>query len=595
MAVFISPETIDQINRVADIVSVVGEYVKLDKRGSDWWGCCPFHSEKTGSFHVVPDKNLYYCFGCHAAGGTIKFVQEVEKISFVEAVTLLAKRFGVEIIYSNNTSNNQLKYDNSKDEMIELYNRISTLYHYSLTQDKHGKFALDYIRGRGITMETIEKFKLGYSFEDRYWLKKFLKNKNFSDDFLKKSGLFSSNYPDISFFSDRLMFPIFDRRGQCVAFGGRILHPKGDEDRKYLNSRELPHYSKKDILYAFNFAKDSIRLLKSAIICEGYMDCIAYHQCGIKNAVATCGTALTENHLKVLKNFADTILLSFDSDGAGQNATKKSILMCRKNGFSVKIVKLRGGKDPAEIMVNYGAEVLTGDINNAILDSDYLFEVYSHEYPVDTPEGKSKACLAFFDYVDALQTDIQKESSLEQLSQKFNISMQSVKRDFLNRKQAQNRLIQRTQENKDLSKTSILKVNAEIRALFAVIADTNQFELMRRELNEDVFESKEAKELFIILEDCYQCGNLSLSAILNKCENKSLENLIAKSVASGEFSQNTEQTVKDSIALIKRYGLERHREYILAKLKELKPITEDDRKEIKFLLEEKMNIDNQLK
>ena len=590
MAGFIKKETIDSVIHTTDIISVVGEYVPLTRKGSSWWGCCPFHKEKTQSFSVTPDRNMFYCFGCHKGGDVIKFVMEMEKLSYPEAITQLAKRSGIEIQYEEGYSQELSQKDTTKDELIQLYDRVATMFHYLLTQTEGGKFALDYITKRGLSMETIQKFKLGYAPADRRWLKNFLHKKNFSDDFLAKSGLFSRNYPDVAFFSDRLMFPIFNRRGQCVAMGGRLLRGEGP---KYLNSGDLIQYQKGETLYAFNFAKNAIRQEKKVIFCEGYMDCIAYHQCGIEYAVAPLGTALTEDQVKIVQGFVDTVLLSFDSDGAGQAATWKAILMCRRHNLSVKVIRLRGGKDPAEIMLNFGVDTLTKDVESAILDNDYLLDSLSHTYPVDTPEGKTKACLAFFPYIDALQTDIQKESSLEQLGQRFNLSPEAVRRDFNNREKVRERLAQR-QQNADVIKNQDIKLDAEIRAILAVITDTNQYELMRRELTETDFENQLARNLFIILEECYREGDVSFSTILNHCEDEKIQQLITKSVASGEFSQNTSQMVSDSIALIKRNSLEKRRDSLMNRIRMLNPATSEDMVTLNELLAEKMDIDTKL-
>ena len=590
MAGFIKKETIDSVIHTTDIVNVVGEYVPLTRKGSTWWGCCPFHKEKTPSFSVTPDRNMFYCFGCHKGGNVITFVMEMDKLSYPEAIVQLAKRSGVEVRYEEGYNPELIKKDTTKEEIIQLYDRVATMFHYLLTQTEGGKFALDYITKRGLTMETIEKFKLGYAPADRRWLKNFLRKKNFSDDFLAKSGLFSRNYPDVAFFSDRLMFPIFDRRGQCLAMGGRLLRGEGP---KYLNSGDLIQYQKGETLYAFNFAKNAIRQEKKVIFCEGYMDCIAYHQCGIEYAVAPLGTALTEDQLKLVQGFADTILLSFDSDGAGQAATWKAILMCRSHGLTVKVIRLKGGKDPAEIMLNFGIETLTNDVNNAIIDSDYLLDSLSQSYPVDTPEGKTKACLAFFPYVDALQTDIQKESSLEQLGQRFNLSSEAVRRDFNNRDKVRSRMEQR-QQNAVQVKNQDIKLDAELRAILAVITDTSQFALMRTELTENDFENQLAKNLFIILEECYREGDVSFSTILSHCEDENVQQMITRTVASGEFSQNTSQMVADGIWLIKRNSLEKQRDSLLNKIRALNPSTQEDMALLNQLLAEKMDIDTKL-
>ena len=329
MSGIISQQTTDEVNARTDIVQIVQEYVPLTQKGNDWWGCCPFHNEKTPSFSVSPEKKFYYCFGCHAGGTVFNFIMEMEKVSYPEAIQFLAKKAGVEVRYSDG---GELPKEDAnaklKSEYIDLYNRVAGSFHYLLLETETGKFALDYITKRGLTKETLEKFKIGYSPSDRKWLKTFLLKKNYSEVFLRNSGLFSKKYPDYAFFSDRLMFPIFDRKGDVVALGGRFLRGDATKSPKYLNSGDLIQYKKGSTLYAFNFAKQSIRENKKVIFCEGYMDCIAYHQCGISYAVAPLGTALTEDQIHLIKPFVNTVLLSFDSDGAGQAATKRAILMC---------------------------------------------------------------------------------------------------------------------------------------------------------------------------------------------------------------------------------------------------------------------------
>ena len=590
MAGFIQKETAEAVSRAADIVSVVGEYVQLTRKGATWWGCCPFHQEKTPSFSVTPSKNMFYCFGCHKGGDVITFVMETEKLTYPEAIAQLAKKYGIEVKYAQGHQPESAKKDTEKAELVSLYDRVASMFHYLLTQTEDGAFALDYITKRGLTMQTVEKFRLGYAPADRRWLKQFLRKKNFSDEFLAKSGLFSRNYPDVAFFSDRLMFPIFDRRGQCVAMGGRILRGEGP---KYLNSGDLIQYQKGETLYAFNFAKQAIRQEKKVIFCEGYMDCIAYHQCGIVYAVAPLGTALTEEQVRLVQGFADTVLLSFDSDGAGQAATWKAIVLCRRHSLSVKVIRLKGGKDPAEIMLNFGAETLTNDVNNAIVDSDYLLDSLSHTYPVDTPEGKTKACLAFFPYIDALQTEMQKESSLDQLGQRFSLSPEAVRRDFYHRDRVRERL-ERRQADTGNADGQDIPLNAELRAILAVIADTAFFDLMRRELTENDFEDRLAKELFIVLEECYREGDMSFSSILGHCTSENVQRMITRAVASGEFSENTERMVADSIALIKRNGMERRRDSLMNRIRMIVPSTSEDRAALNELLAQKMDIDNRL-
>ena len=322
------------------------------------------------------------------------------------------------------------------------------------------------------------------------------------------------------------------------------------------------------------------------------MDCIAYHQCGIEYAVAPLGTALTDEQVHLVRPFTDEVLLSFDADGAGQKATMRAMLMLRRAGITVRIIQLVGGKDPAEIMINYGAEALTNAVSNAILDSDFLLSKLGSEYSVDTPEGKTKASLAFFTYVDALQSDIQKESCLEQLCQAFNLKPEAVKRDFLNREKAHERLNNR--QPSASSQPQKIKLTAELRSVLAVMADLDKYKMMRAELSADDFEDFSAKQLFTILEECFKDNSLSLTGVLNRCKDGRLADLITSVVSLGEYRDNTRNAVQDSIRMIKRRSLERRRNVLMERLRHLSPVTADDKEQLREILREKMEIDRKL-
>lgn len=587
--------TIDEVNSKSDIVSLIGEYVRLEKRGSEYWGCCPFHNEKTPSFHVVPDRKMYHCFGCGAGGSAISFLMEMEKMSFSEAVMALAKKCGVTVEYEEGAALSTAPEDNKKDLYKDLYTRVAGSFHYLLTSTKEGEAALKYLKGRGVSEDIAEKFMLGYAPADRHWLRKFLKGKNYSDEFLDESGLFSKKYRDISFFSNRLMFPICDKAGKVVAFSGRIL---GGEGPKYLNSGDLIQYKKGETLFAFNLAKQSIRTNKSVIICEGNMDVVAYHQAGLTWAVAPLGTALTEEQLRMLRPFADTVYLSFDNDAAGIKATNKAILLTRKLDFNVRIVNLAGGKDPSEILNEQGKNILTDFVENAILDSDFLLSVLSKKYNIGTPEGKARASLEFFQYIDVLPSDIQKESCLEQLCRTYQLKPEAVKADFENRSSVlKNIETTKRQSDKGVTNQGKFKLNAEVRAVLAVISNTDYFNLMRNSLTADDFEDATARDLFISLEECYRDDTSESISILERCEDVSLKRLVAEAVVSGEFSVNTEQAVKDSIRRIKYNSLCRKREWVLNRIRQIssEPNTLDTKSALDTLVSEKMSIDTELK
>ena len=589
----ISSDTIQQVMERTDVTALIGEYTRLERRGDEWWGCCPFHNEKTPSFKVDPSKGLYYCFGCHEGGSAVDFVCNMEKLSYREAIVFLAKLAGVEVVYSGayqsqNQENSQR--DSLRDQFTDLYTRVAGSYHYCLTSTPEGKQALDYILDRGITLETVQKFQLGYSPANRRWLRVFLKGKNYSDEFLNQSGLFSKKYPNISFFSHRLMLPICDRQGRVVAFGGRLLAGEGP---KYINSGELVQYQKGKTLYAFHHARQSIRKEKAVIFCEGYMDVLAYHQCGLTHAVAPLGTALTMDQVKLVQPFVEQVYLSFDTDQAGREATLKAILLCRQADIAVRVIALEGGKDPAEIMVNSGSKALTEFVNSARIDGDYLLSLLATEHQIETPEGKTKAALAFFPYIDALKSDIQRESWLTRLCQELDLNIEAVRKDFVHRGAAEERIrVPKEVESRPLQ----IRMNAELRAVLAVVANLDAYEQMRTDLSPEDFEDPVARELFIILEECYREESVLHGSVLAKCSDEQLKSLVARAVASGEYADNQDKVIKDSIRHIRRNSLERKRIRLLNKIRQLSltAATYEDQRLLEELISEKMSIDFEL-
>lgn len=604
MAGYISKETINQIHAQTDIVALVGETTKLDRRsGNDWWGCCPFHKEKTASFHVDGDKHMYYCFSCHKAGNAVNFVMETQSLTYPEALQYLAKKTGIAVQYEEGHGPKETEYDDTKDKLIDLYDRTANMFNYILLETQEGKEALEYLTKRGLTRETIEKFKLGYAPKDYRWLKKFLKSKSYSDQFLAESKLFNKNYPDTSFFNDRVMFPIFNRHGQTVAFSGRMLHSKDPKtDRKYMNTPEMVQYKKRETLYAFNFAKNAMRLSKAVIFCEGNMDVIAYHQAGVEYAVATCGTALTEDHLKLVRGFADTVILAFDSDAAGQNATVKSILMCRKLGFTVKIIKLKGGKDASEILQNFGPENLTNQVSNSILDSDYLLNRLGELYPIDTPEGKTKAAFEFFPYIDSLQSFSHKESCLDQLCQKLNLSPEAVRKDFQNRNQSkpQNTTSpinnRQTLNQADQNPKIQIQMNAEMRGILAVVCNPEVFSELQGNVTETDFKNPAALELYTILKECNEENSLSLPVILDRCTNPQFLPVITQAVSSKEYDgEKAVSVVKDFVRFLNKNKLEHRISELQVLIKNFQVCSEEDSQALNSLLKEKMQLELQVR
>ena len=585
----ITTETIDAVNKQTDLVSLVEQYTHLEKRGYDWWGCCPFHGEKTPSFHVIPDKKMYHCFGCGVTGSTIKFVMEMEKLSFIEAVEALAKRAGIPVVYAEG-SYQASSEDTFKETLLELYERVSGTFHYFLLNTSEGAAALRYLEGRSVSREMIDQFKLGYAPSNRRWLFKFLQTKGYSADFLARSGLFSKNYPEVSFFSGRIMFPICNRHGQLVAFGGRLLEGEGP---KYLNTGDLPQYKKGETLFAFSQAIAQIRKEKTVIFCEGYMDVIAFHQAGITNAVAPLGTALTGEQVKLIQSFADTVILSFDSDFAGQQATYKAIKLCRLGHLQVRVLRIRDGKDPAEILALKGAESLTELVKNAILDSDYLIQIAVERFDVVSPEGKAQAAAFLFPYIEVLESDIQRESTIHKFSADLGISSKALFTDYLQYDQKQEPAppVGKVEAQKRIA----LKMTAELRIVLAAAANPYLFKKMRSELTLDDFEDVAAKDLFIVLEECYRADANTYDSLLAHCSSDVLRQAVSSAIITGEFAENPEKLVYDGIYYIKQNALQRQKELIVRKLQAVRGNGGvDEIKLMNDLLNEKLHIDRTL-
>ena len=372
------PESvIQEILDKADIESVVGKYVSFTKRtGANLFGLCPFHSEKTPSFSVSPQKGIYHCFGCGKTGNSIGFIMEIEKMSFIEAVKYLGKEYGVDIPESSSDSSDSRK--ELKERVYALLTEAARFYYLSLNSDE-GQFARKYAAKRNLSNATLKNFGIGYSPDKWDALYKHLSAKGYSDEEMQSSGLFIQSKKTgklLDLFRNRLMIPIFDAFGKIVAFGGRSM---GDEMPKYINSPDSAVYKKQEHLYAFNFAKKSRE--KQLIIVEGYMDAIAMHQAGIKNAVAALGTAFTDSQLRLASKYSDEVVFFFDADNAGQAAAIRAVKMMldhlRKHTglkLRIKIACVPSGKDPDEFIKENGADEFRKVVRAARDVDDYLFD-----------------------------------------------------------------------------------------------------------------------------------------------------------------------------------------------------------------------------
>lgn len=406
-----------------DIVAVVSDHVRLTKKGGRWVGLCPFHTEKTPSFSIDPDKGLYYCFGCHKGGSAVQFLMELDKLSFPEAMEELAKKAGIALEQEEAPS----EEERERRALYELYERLCGTFHWFLTENPAGLKARERLQTRGIPDSITTEFRLGYAPRDRRWMYQFLLGKGYSSTFLQRSGLFAGSSHDFPIFSDRLMFPISDVKGRVIAFGGRLLEGEGP---KYINSPDTPLFKKQDNLFALEKALPTIKKQGEALICEGYMDALSFHAADVRIAVAPLGTAFTASQARLLKRWADRVLLCFDSDEAGTKATERACAIAASAGLDAQVVLLPGGKDASEILEKEGMGTLQKLRDFTINGGDFLVRRAKELYDISTVDGKARASTFLYPYVDALDSEVKRYAFLELASREFGANPISIRADY---------------------------------------------------------------------------------------------------------------------------------------------------------------------
>ncbi len=420
---FYSDDVIEEVRSRNDVVDLIGNYIKLTKKGSSFFGLCPFHNEKSPSFSVSRDKQMYYCFGCGAGGNVFTFVMEYENYTFVEAVKYLAERAGIKLPEVEVTEE-QKRIQNKRQRLLDIHKMTAQYFYYQL-KSKNGANARAYFEKRCLSMETIAHFGLGFSNPYRDDLYQFLKGKGYDDQILKDSGLMTidEKYGAHDKFWNRVMFPIMDVNNKVIGFGGRVL---GDGTPKYLNSPETLLFVKSRNLYGLNFARTSREAFM--IICEGYMDVIAMHQAGFTNAVASLGTAFTLQHGILLKRYTEEVHLAYDSDEAGVKAALRAIPILRSAGLRIRIIHMNPYKDPDEFIKNLGVEAFKERIEQA--ENSFMFEVsiLERSYNLGDPDGKTR----FFNEVAKrllnFDQELERNNYIEAIARKYSISFENLQK-----------------------------------------------------------------------------------------------------------------------------------------------------------------------
>ena len=396
-------EIVEEVRSRNDIVDVISGYVKLQKKGSNYFGLCPFHNEKSPSFSVSPQKQMYYCFGCGAGGNVITFLMEYESYTFPEALKILADRAGVKLPEVEYSKEERIKADR-RSILLEI-NKLAANYFYYQLHQPQGKMGYEYFRNRQLSDDTIRRFGLGFANKTSSDLYQYLRAKGYGDDILKDTGLVAVEERGThDKFWNRVMFPIMDVNNRVIGFGGRVM---GDGTPKYLNSPETLIFDKSRNLYGLNYARTSRE--KYILACEGYMDVIAMHQAGFTNAVASLGTAFTSQQAALLKRYTDTVILTYDSDGAGVRAALRAIPILKEVGISTRVLSLKPYKDPDEFIKNMGADAFRERIQAA--QNSFLFEidVLKRDFQLEDPEEKTRfhnaVARKLLEFPEALERD----------------------------------------------------------------------------------------------------------------------------------------------------------------------------------------------
>ena len=416
-------ELIEEVRTKNDIVDVISGYVRIQKKGSNYFGLCPFHNEKSPSFSVSQSKQIFYCFGCGAGGNVITFLMEYENATFQEAVKILADRAGINL--PEMEYNEEARQKESRRAKLLEINKEAARYYYYMLRDSRGRTGYQYLSGRSLTEETMKKFGLGFADGSSSDLTAYLRARGYPDELLQESGLlaFDEKRGVHDKFWNRVMFPIQDGNHRVIGFGGRVM---GDAKPKYLNSPETMIFDKSRNLYGLNFARTSRK--GNIILCEGYMDVIAMHQAGFTQAVASLGTAFTTGQASLLRRYTEDVLLAYDSDGAGVNAAMRAIGILKESGLRGRVIDMKPYKDPDEFMKNLGAEAFEERISQA--QNSFFFElsILERDYQMEDPESRTNFHREIAKKLCGFEEEVERENYIEAVAQKYHIGFDNLRR-----------------------------------------------------------------------------------------------------------------------------------------------------------------------
>ena len=559
-------EVIEEVRSSNNIVDIIGGYVRLQKKGSSYFGLCPFHNEKSPSFSVSPNKQMYNCFGCGAGGNVFTFIMEYENQTFPEAVKILADRAGIALPEAELTEE-QKRERNKRQLLLEINKTAANYFYYQLNGDQ-GQQAREYLENRRLSKETQIHFGLGYASKYSNDLYLYLKKKGYQDQILKETGLLTYDEKRGAHdkFWNRVMFPIMDVNNRVIGFGGRVM---GDGTPKYLNSPETMLFDKSRNLYGLNYARTSRK--PYMIICEGYMDVIAMHQAGFTNAVASLGTAFTAQHSVLLKRYTQEVRLAYDSDGAGQKAALRAIPILKSAGINVRVIHMDPYKDPDEFIKNLGTEAFQERIDAA--ESSFMFEisVLEKNYKQSDPEGRASFMKAMARRLLEFPQELERNIYIDAIAGRYGIASEELKRMVnsfgasMSREQVEAAIYQQQEREEMPAKKRVEKEDSVLTAqkffLTWLIEEPSIYDKTKDYINEDDFvEPLYHHVAALVFEELRATGQVMPARILNQFEDveeqKTAASLFNTRLKTDDDPAVREKALNETVKRIKKNSLE---------------------------------------
>lgn len=555
---YYSDELIEEVRSRNDIVDVISGYVKLQKKGSSYFGLCPFHNEKSPSFSVSRDKQMYYCFGCGAGGNVFTFIMEYENYSFVEALKFLADRAQVELPRQEFSKEAKERAD-LRTTLLEV-NKLAAKYFYAQLKTEGGRTAHEYLTDRKLSEETITAFGLGYSNKYSNDLHKYLRAKGYSDEIIVKAGLANMDEKNGIYdkFWNRVMFPIMDVNNRVIGFGGRVM---GDGKPKYLNSPETPIFDKSRNLYGLNRARTSRK--PYFLICEGYMDVISLHQAGFTNAVASLGTSLTAGHAALLKRYVGEVYLTYDSDEAGTKAALRAVPILKEAGVNARVIRMDPYKDPDEFIKNLGAEAFEERIGKARNGFMFSLEMLERSYDMTSPEGKTEFLREAARRLIGFEEEIERNNYIEAVAKAYRVGYEELHK-LVVKTAVQSGMAAPASRAKPAAEKERQKEDGHIvsqRILLTWLIDHEElFGQISRYITPEDFTKELYREVAGLLFEQYESGQINPAKIMNHFteeeQHREAASLFHTRIKELTTKEEQEKAVKETLIRVKAYSID---------------------------------------